>query len=155
MGDNNVRQMKSNSELEALITGLNEDLANEYSAAIMYTFNASVIEGMYRPILRPFFEGEITDEMGHALYLSNKIKILGGTPTTTPAKVNQFTEPKEMLEGAVKAEEDTIKRYEERKIQAEKLGLSELAIHLDDMIEDETGHKEELSRLLNDSAFSN
>lgn len=154
MGDN-VRQMKSNSELEALINGLNVDLANEYTAAIMYTYNASVIEGLYRPILKPFFESEITDEMGHALYLSNKIKILGGTPTTTPEEVKQFTEPKEMLEAAVKAEEDTIKRYEERKKQAEKLGLSELAIHLDDMIEDETGHKEELSRLLNDSAFSN
>lgn len=150
----NVRQMKANSELEALIKGLNEDLANEYSAAIMYTYNASVIEGLHRPILKSFFEGEITDEMGHALYLSNKIKILGGTPTTTPVEVKQFTETKDLLESALKAEEDTIKRYEERKEQAEKLGLSELAIHLDDMIEDETGHKEELSRLLKDSAFS-
>ncbi|CQR47033.1 Ferritin-like domain protein [Paraliobacillus sp. PM-2] len=150
----NVRQMKNNSELEKLIDGLNEDLANEYAASIMYTYNASVLEGLYRPLLKPFFEDEISDEMGHALYLSNKIKILGGTPTTTPVEVNQYTEPKDMLEDTLKAEEATIKRYQERKEQAEKLGLTELANQLDDMIDDETGHREEAMRLLKDASFS-
>ncbi|GGM25404.1 bacterioferritin [Paraliobacillus quinghaiensis] len=150
----NVRQMKNSSELEELINGLNEDLANEYAASIMYTYNASVIEGLYRPMLKPFFEDEIEDEMGHALYLSNKIKILGGTPTTTPANVKQLSNPKDMLEDTLKAEEDTIVRYQKRKEQAEKLGLTELSVKLDDMIADETGHKEEAMRLLNDAAFS-
>ncbi|MFB1052199.1 ferritin-like domain-containing protein [Paraliobacillus sp. JSM ZJ581] len=152
--ENNVSHMKNNDELEKLIDGLNEDLANEYAASIMYTYNASVLEGLYRPLLKPFFEAEIADEMGHALYLSNKIKILGGTPTTTPVKVNQYTDPKDMLEDTLKAEEATIKRYQERKEQAEKLGLTELANHLDDMIDDETGHKEEAIRLLRDTSFS-
>ncbi|GAA5416698.1 hypothetical protein Pryu01_01736 [Paraliobacillus ryukyuensis] len=149
----NIRQMK-NSELEELIEGLNVDLANEYAAAIMYTHNASVLEGLYRPLLKPFFEDEISDEMGHALYLSNKIKILGGSPTTTPAKVSQYTDPKDMLEDTLKAEEDTIERYQKRKEQAEKLGLTELTNHLDDMIDDETGHREEAMRLLKDATFN-
>ncbi|MCT2535574.1 ferritin-like domain-containing protein [Aquibacillus koreensis] len=149
----NVRKIKDQSKLEELIDGLNEDLANEYAATIMYTYNTSVVSGLYRPLLKPFFENEINDEIGHALYLSEKIKTLGGTPTTTPAKVNQYKDAKDMLEDTRKAEEDTILRYEKRKQQAEELGLTELVVKLEDMIADETGHKEEADRLLADSSF--
>ncbi|MDL4842766.1 ferritin-like domain-containing protein [Aquibacillus rhizosphaerae] len=149
----NVRNIKDNSKLEELIDGLNVDLANEYSATIMYTYNTSVVSGLYRPLLKPFFEGEINDEIGHALYLSEKIKTLGGTPTTTPVKVKQLTSAKDMLEETRRAEKDTIERYEKRKKQAEELGLTELVVKLEDMIADETGHMEEADRLLADSSF--
>lgn len=145
--------MADNQQLQELLDGLNEDLANEYAAAIMYTYNASVVNGLYRSALKPFFEEEIQDEMGHALYLADKIAVLGGTPTTTPAAVKQLTDVREMLEEAKAAEEDTIKRYEKRKEQAEALGYTELSVKLDDLISDETGHKEEIGRLLKDSRF--
>ncbi|MCA0969660.1 ferritin-like domain-containing protein [Halobacillus litoralis] len=138
-------------KMQALIEGLNEDLSHEYAASIMYTNNAAVVSGLYRSVLKPFFEGEIADEQGHAIYLAEKISTLGGTPTTTPAPVKQISEVKGMLEEAKEAERQTIKRYEERKAQAEELGLTELSIKLDDMIADETGHMEEISRLLQDS----
>ncbi|UOQ86610.1 ferritin-like domain-containing protein [Gracilibacillus salinarum] len=144
---------KDQDKLEKLIEGLNVDLANEYAATIMYTYHASVVSGLYRSLLKPFFEDEINDEMGHALYLSNKIKTLGGTPTTTPAKVEQHTKVEDMLEATFKAEKETIERYETRKQQAEELGLTELSIQLDDMIADETKHKEETQRLLADTSF--
>lgn len=150
---NNVRQMKDDSQLQELINGLNEDLANEYAATIMYTYNASVVSGLYRSLLKPFFEDEINDEIGHALYLSDKIKTLGGTPTTTPKEVKQLTNVKDMLEETRKAEENTIQRYEKRKKQAEELGLTELVVKLEDMIADETSHKEEADRLLADPSF--
>lgn len=41
-------------DLQALIDGLNEDLANEYSAIIMYNHNAATVSGLYRQILKPF-----------------------------------------------------------------------------------------------------
>jgi bacterioferritin len=47
-------------ELQELIDGLNEDLANEYGAAIQYTYSASVVSGLYRSALKPFFEAEIS-----------------------------------------------------------------------------------------------
>ncbi|WP_027963857.1 ferritin-like domain-containing protein [Halalkalibacillus halophilus] len=141
------------AKLKELIDGLNEDLAHEYGAVIMYTYNAAVVSGIYRQVLKPFFKGEIQDESGHALYLSEKIKTLGGTPTTTPAKVEQLTDVKSMLEAAHKAESDTIDRYEERKKQAEALGYTELSVKLDDMIADETHHKEDIARMLDDSRF--
>ncbi|RBW69314.1 ferritin-like domain-containing protein [Bacillus taeanensis] len=137
-------------KLKELIDGLNEDLANEYAAQIMYTHNAAVVSGIYRSVLKPFFESEVADEQGHALYLAEKIKTLGGQPTTTPAEVKQVTEVREMLEEARKAEYETIKRYEQRKEQAEELGYTELVVKLDDLIADETHHMEELDRLLSD-----
>nr|WP_132371468.1 ferritin-like domain-containing protein [Melghiribacillus thermohalophilus] len=136
--------------MKKLVDGLNEDLANEYAAVIMYTYNAAVVSGLYRQVLKPFFEGEIADENAHALYLAEKIKTLGGTPTTRPKDVQQLNDVKEMLEAALHAEKDTIRRYEERKKQAEELGLTELVVKLEDMIADETHHKEEMERLLSD-----
>jgi bacterioferritin len=150
----NVRNINENTKLNQLIDGLNEDLANEYAASIMYTYNASVVSGLYRTVLKPFFEKEINDEIGHALYLSDKIKTLGGTPTTTPVEVKQLSNVKDMLEAAKKAEEDTIKRYEQRKKQAEELGYTELVVKLEDLITDETGHRDEIGRLLADPNFS-
>lgn len=140
--------------VQKLIDGLNDDLAHEYAAVIMYTYNAAVVSGMYRQVLKPFFQEESTDEIGHALYLSEKIKTLGGTPTTTPAKVKQLTDVKEMFEEALQNEKDTIERYEERKKQAEELGYTELVVTLEDFIADETGHKEEMQRLLEDPRLS-
>ncbi|MFZ3578683.1 ferritin-like domain-containing protein [Virgibacillus sp. DJP39] len=137
-------------DLQELIDGLNVDLANEYGAAIQYTYSASVVSGLYRSALKPFFEAEITDEMGHALYLSEKIKTLGGTPTTKSADIPQPTEVRDLLEASLKAEADTIDRYEKRKKQADNLNLTELVVKLEDMISDETHHKEEIERLLQD-----
>ncbi|UJL48214.1 ferritin-like domain-containing protein [Virgibacillus sp. NKC19-16] len=140
--------------LQNLIDGLNEDLAHEYGAAIQYTYSASVVSGLYRAALKPFFESEISDEFGHALYLSEKIKSLGGTPTTTAADVPQPTGVKDLLEATLQAESDTIDRYEKRKKQADELGYTELVVKLEDLIADETNHKEEVERLLDDPRLS-
>lgn len=139
-----------NQDTQKLIDGLNVDLAHEYGAAIQYSYSAAVVSGLYRSALKPFFEKEITDELGHAMYLSEKIKALGGTPTTKSADVPQPTEVRDLLEAALKAEKETIVRYEERKKQAADLGLTELVVELEDMIADETHHKEEIERLLED-----
>jgi bacterioferritin len=138
------------NKVQDLIDGLNEDLAHEYGAVIQYTYSASVVSGLYRSALKPFFEAEISDELGHALYLSEKIKSLGGTPTTKTAEVPQPTVVKDLLEATLKSESDTIERYEKRKEQAEALNYTELVVKLEDLISDETHHKEEIERLLAD-----
>src|SRR5699024_2891272 len=101
-------------------------------------------------ILKPLFEKEIPDEQGHALYLSEKIKTLGGEPTTKPNELKHVNDVTEMLQEASKAEKETIDRYEERKKQAEEIGMTELVVKLEDMIADETHHMEEMERLLKD-----
>ncbi|MFP7168751.1 ferritin-like domain-containing protein [Terribacillus sp. 7520-G] len=150
----NVRKIKEDSQLQELIDGLNVDLANEYAASIMYTTYSAAVSGLYRTVLKPFFEDEISDEIGHAKYLADKIVTLGGTPTTVPAEVPYHTDVTKMLTEARDAEQATIERYEKRKQQAEDLNMTELVTKLEDLIADETNHRDELNRLLNDSRLS-
>lgn len=138
---------------EKLIEGLNLDLSHEYGAAIQYTYSASVVPGLHRTALKSFFEDEIEDELGHAQYLAEKIIALGGQPTTKAAEVPQPTDLKGILEAVLQAETDTAKRYEERLEQAKELGYTELHSKLEDIIQDETNHKEEVQRLLEDPHF--
>nr|WP_205138572.1 ferritin-like domain-containing protein [Virgibacillus halotolerans] len=141
-------------DIQKLINGLNDDLSHEYGAVVQYTYSAAVVTGLFRSALKPFFESEISDEQGHALYLSEKIKSLGGIPTTKVAEVPQPTEVKGLLEAALQSEKDTIKRYEERIDQAKELNLIELVVKLEDVLSDETHHKEEIERLLEDHRLS-
>lgn len=148
------RTNQRNQDVQQLIDGLNVDLANEYASAIMYTNYAAVVSGIHTPMLRTFFEAEIGDEQAHAQYLATKIRTLGGTPVTAPADVPQTFQVQEMLENARNAEAATIDRYLERRQQAESLGMIELRNKLDDLIDDETGHKEQIERMLQEAPFS-
>jgi bacterioferritin len=142
------------NNLKTLIDGLNEDLAHEYGAMIMYNHYAATVSGLSGQVLKPFFLGEVTDEAGHAQYLADKIVALGGTPTVEPKAVKHTTDVKEMLENALQAEVETIKRYAERCNQADEAGQIALKIKLEDLISDETEHKEEMERLLQDPRLS-
>ena len=134
--------------MEELIAGLNEDLAHEFNAVITYRLFASMCSGPYRQEIREFFEAEIPDELGHAQFLADKIVAYGGEPTTEPAPVEITTDNRRMFEIALKAERDTVERYERRIEQAESLGKTGLKIRLEDLIVDETQHAEEMERIL-------
>lgn len=133
---------------QELIDGLNEDLAAEYQAVIMYRTYASEVGGPYRIELRGFFEGEIPDELGHAAFLADKIVSLGGTPTTQAAPVPAASGAREMLENALRGEEETIERYSRRLEQAEKAGEKAIKIELEDLIVDESRHRDDIRRML-------
>ena len=134
--------------VKELIAGLNEDLSWEFNAVITYRLFASMVSGPWRQELRQFFEAEIPDELGHAMYLSDKIVALGGTPITGPAPVEITSDNRRMLEIALRPERDTVRRYKERAAQAEALGETALKVRLEDMIVDETHHAEEIDRIL-------
>ena len=131
-----------------LIEKLNEDLANEYQAVIMYTTYAASVSGPHRPALRSFFQAEIPEELAHAQFLADKIAALGGKPTTQPAPVPEAATPRAMLEAVLQAEKETIARYVERMKQAEAYGDYGLANDLQEIISEETRHKEETEKLL-------
>jgi bacterioferritin len=134
--------------IKKLLEGLNIDLAAEYQAVITYRLFASLASGPYRQEIRDFFEAEIPDELGHAQFLADKIVALGGTPTGAPRPVKISRTNREMFEIALAAEKDAIGRYEKRAKQAQELGLTALKVRLEDLIVDETGHKEEIERRL-------
>ena len=140
--------MSKSSAMKQLIDGMNVDLAHEYAAVIQYRTYASAVSGPYRPELRTFFAAEIPDELGHAQMLADKIFALGGTPTMTPAPTKMTEDVKEMLENSLADEEATIVRYIERRRQAEEAGEAGLAVAFDDLIADETHHRDELRQML-------
>lgn len=136
------------AKLDVLIEGLNQDLAAEYQAVIMYRTYASVVSGPYRPELRTFFESEIPDELGHAGLLADKIVALGGKPTVSAEPIPFVTTPKEMLENALAAEVDAIERYTLRIRQAEEAGEIGLKLQLENLVVDESNHRDDIRRML-------
>jgi bacterioferritin len=131
-----------------LLNGLNQDLAGEYQAILMYTHYSAKLTGPYRRELRSLFQAEIADEQGHAQLLADKVAALGGEPTTTPRLVPSASLPREMLIRALATEEEAIANYKERIHTAERFGDIGLKSELEKMVADETRHKEELERIL-------
>ncbi len=135
---------------ETLIANLNEDLAGELSAIIQYVTYAAKVTGPYRPQLSAFFLEEVADEQLHAQYLANKVVALGGEPATTPRPVPPAKTNREMLEAVLAAERQAVIDYSTRAKEAEAFGDKGLAVQLEDMVRDESGHSEETERILRD-----
>ncbi len=133
---------------QALVEGLNHDLAGEYQAVLMYTHYSAKLTGPYRRELRALFQAEIADEQGHAQFLADKIAALGGEPTTQPKPIPQACQPREMLGHALAAEEQAIANYSARIRQADSFGDFGLKVELENVVADETRHKEELERII-------
>ncbi|MBX7253864.1 MAG: ferritin-like domain-containing protein [Candidatus Promineofilum sp.] len=135
---------------KTLIDHLNEDLAAELSAVIQYTTYAAKVTGPYRPQLEQFFLAEVPDEQMHAQFLANKIVALGGEPTTTPTPVAAAKTNRDMLQAVLEAETRAAAGYIVRANEADAFGDIGLKVQLEDMVRDETGHREETERILRD-----
>ena len=135
-------------ERQALIDGLNHDLAGEYQAILMYIHYSAKLTGPFRRELRALFQAEIADEQGHAQFLSDKIAAMGGEPSTEPRPVPHVNQPRQMLDCALSAEVQAIADYTTRIGQAEACGEIGLKVALENQLADETRHKEELERII-------
>ena len=134
--------------IKDLIAGLNRDLSGEYNAIISYITYSAKVTGPYRPELVTFLQAEIPDETMHAQYLADKISALGGEPAIEPLPVPTSDDARELLRFIYEAEAQTIKNYQERLGQAEAAGEIGLKIHLEDIIQDETRHRDETKKIL-------
>ena len=137
-------------EKQTLIDHLNGDLAAELGAIIQFTIYAAKATGPYRPELANFFLAEVSDEQLHAQYLPNKIVALGGEPTTIPRLVIVSDSNQKNLETMLSDEKNIVKRYVERRSEAEAFGDYGLMVQIEDMIRDESNHAEEVERMLRD-----
>ncbi len=133
---------------QTLIEGLNQDLANELGASILYMYQTSVATGWYGEELRELLQPDITGELQHAIFLSEKIAALGGKPTTRPTQHTSPKDVKKMLEYDLKLEREAIENYRTRVAQAEEAGEPGLKLKLEELIVDETTHAEQLQRIL-------
>ncbi len=133
---------------QELIRALNEDLAGELQAVIMYVNYAATVTGPHRPMLKQFFAAEVPEELAHAQFLADKIASLGGKPTTQPRPVPVTGDPKKMLENVLAAEKQAMADYKAHAELAAAFGDKGLATHLETIVEDETGHYEETEKIL-------
>ena len=140
--------MPKDNALKTLIDGLNDDLAGEYNAIISYIQYSAKVTGPYRPQLVQFLQNEIPDEQRHAQYLADKIASLGGSPVVEPRPVRTSDDTREMLQFIYEAEAETVENYRQRIDQAEAAGELGLKIQLEDIVNDETTHRDETRKIL-------
>ncbi len=130
---------------------LNEDLAYELQAVQNYLFQHATAKGMRGLEFREIIEPEIADELGHAKFLADKVVALGGTPKMAAKPFDEKTDVEQMVRYDLELEREAISRYKERVEQAREVGEDGLAVRLEDMIADETEHKELFERILEGS----
>ncbi len=136
------------ADKKGLINGLNQDLANELGASILYLYQTSTASGWEGEELREFLSPEVTGEMQHAIFLAEKIAALGGKPTTEPVQHKCPKDVKGMLKYDLKLEREAIENYTLRAEQAEEVGEVGLKLKLEEIIVDETAHAEQMERIL-------
>lgn len=133
---------------DVLIGHLNSDLAGELQAIVMYIQYAALLRGLHRGELRRLFKSEIPDEIRHAGLLADKIAVLGGTPTTIARPVPRATGAYQILRNILEVEQRAIAEYAERSIEAAAYGEIALKVELENMIVDETRHRDDVERIL-------
>lgn len=136
------------TDKKKLIEGLNQDFANELGAVILYLYQTSTVTGWDGEELREFLTPEITGELQHAIFLASKIAALGGKLTTEPTQYKSPKDVKGMLKYDLGLEREAIQTYRQRALQAEEAGEYGLKVKLEELIVDETGHAEQIERIL-------
>ena len=141
-------QSGATCDREALMEHLNSDLAGELQAVCMYIQYSALLRGANRKELRELFQAEIPDEQRHAQLLADKIAVWGGTPHMDPRAVPEAKTAYEMLQHILEAEEQAVADYTQRAEEAEACGEIGLKVELENIIVDETRHKEEVQLIL-------
>src|SRR5919205_3372664 len=138
----------SSSSKDEIIRGLNEDLAREYKAIIQYVVFSSALKGAEYGDIADQLKIHASQELAHALEVARQIDYLGGDPTVKAKEAEYSDDSKTMLEIDLRAEQETIKNYRERIMQAERAGEFALSEPLRDMIAQEQDHEIDLKDAL-------
>ena len=97
----------------ALIDRLNDALGWEIRAQLMYAHYAAYVKGIYRLHLKPYFEAEATESVGHATAVRDEITKLGGEARTSrdETEIVHTTDYRVMLTEAMKTESHAASTY--------------------------------------------
>ena len=131
-----------------LVEFLNEDLAREFQAIIAYVNYSQVLKGAAYMNIAAELAVHATEELAHAIILSNQIDYLGGMPTTVPKLVKTSEKAEDMLRFDLDNEKETIRQYRERVKQCEALGEYAIAEQIRKILIDEQDHLSALATAL-------
>jgi bacterioferritin len=133
---------------EKIVKVLNEALAQEHGCNIRYSTHAAVVSGPYAEAVANRLKEIAKDEQAHADKLRDRITALGGVPTMDVGKEELIPAKtlKEILAVNLKEEAKAINHYQSilKMVDRDDIILYEV---IEDIIEDEQEHREELSRL--------
>jgi bacterioferritin len=133
---------------EKLIDLLNEDLAREYQAIIAYVVYSQVLKGAAYMNIAAELEVHATQELQHALVISNQIDYLGGMPVVVPKPVKTSEKAEDMLRFDLDNENETIRNYRTRVRQCDELGEFSTAEHIREILMQEQDHQIALATAL-------
>ena len=108
--------------LQDIVRNLLEDLKNEWTHMKFYLYHASAVTGLHRHEFKELLLKEASSEMQHVLEFSDCLRGLGVEPHTESKDFPRLSDPKDILEFALKMEEEVVSNYAERIDQAEELG---------------------------------
>jgi bacterioferritin len=133
---------------QELVQGLNQQLNREVTTFLRYMLQAASIKGtQYEPVRAMYLE-EVTDEVGHAQYLTNQIVMLGGTPQLNPDLTPPPADARGMLEHDIEEEKTDVTNYIRLAALAEQQGHYALKMTMEQQAADEDEHSHEMRRLL-------
>jgi bacterioferritin len=77
------------TDVDRVITVLNQVLASEMVCYLRYSQNAIVAQGIDREQVASMFQDHATEELGHFQRVSERINQLGGSPDMNPATMTE------------------------------------------------------------------
>lgn len=105
--------MPTEKSNETLVQRLNDALGWEMRALSMYSHYAAYVKGINRLHLKPYFEAEATESLGHSNIVRNEIVKLGGVARTTrdTTEIVHTTDYETMLVESMKTERTAAATY--------------------------------------------
>lgn len=136
---------------EELINILNEDLKNEWKHHNFYLHNASNVVGLHSLEYKEFLLKQASSEMNHVSQFSDLIVGLGGLPNKESNEFPSLFLPEEIIDYAIKMEEEVIKNYVERIRTLEALdGVDPywVILFLENQIQDSRQDRDQMIQML-------
>lgn len=140
-----------------LIDVLNNDLKNEWKHHNFYLHNASNVIGLHSIEYKEFLLKQAASEMNHVSKFSDIIVGLGGLPTKESNEFPSLFEPSDIIEYAIKMEEEVIKNYVERIRILESLdGVDPywVILFLEEQIQDSRQDRDEMVQMIKKSKIN-
>ncbi len=137
---------------EELIDLLNADLSNELKHMMFYLHHSVMVQGLHREEIGELLSEAAESELKHVQEFARVIVGLGGEPTTKVAYFNWgLTCPKEILQEALRMEDEVVKNYVGRMEDALTVGGVDgkyVEIFLEDQILDSRGDADNIREML-------
>jgi bacterioferritin len=131
-----------------LLDMLNTGIAREIQVSVQYMWQHVLWSGVKAFAVQGELKSIAVAEMKHAEAIAERLAYLGGTPTTKPDPIFVGTSLKEMLQQDKKDEEGAITLYKQIIEAARKEGDITTARLFEDILEDEEGHHDTFTSLL-------